>query len=105
MILRFNSVGQGGEIRFLGIYDFEGEHLKIRLTRYLRELNNDQRPNSFAIDPNSEDVIYVLEREQPSADFKLLQGYWDTIAHLEDGKPISDLPHETPQPLYSFREQ
>jgi uncharacterized protein (TIGR03067 family) len=88
----FNSSGQGGESSALGIYEFDGQQLKICFSKRLRELTSDQRPKSFAIDPNSADTLYVLEREQPSADDKLLKGDWEVVSQIKDGKTLSDDP-------------
>jgi uncharacterized protein (TIGR03067 family) len=90
--LRFYSAGIVGELDSLGIYEFDGERLKLCLTKHLSTLDSDQRPKTLAIDVNSADASYLLEREIPSADFKLLQGYWVIDTELEEGKAISQVP-------------
>jgi uncharacterized protein (TIGR03067 family) len=85
-LFNFKSEGQRGETTAQGIYELDGEHSKIFLREHFRSLDNDQRPKSFAVEPNSADVLYVLEREQPSADDKLLQGDWDVATQVDDGK-------------------
>jgi RND family efflux transporter MFP subunit len=88
-LLTFNSVGQGGELASHGIYEFDGEHLKLCFRTYIRTLSSDQRPNSFTVDLNSGDACYVLEREQPLADDKLLQGDWNVVSDIEEGKSLA----------------
>jgi uncharacterized protein (TIGR03067 family) len=90
-LLSSNSTSPDG---FGGIYDFGGEQMKICLTKHIPQLNNDQRPKNFTIDPNSADTLYVLEREQLSADDQLLQGGWN-VGILDIGHrrhPAADRP-------------
>jgi RND family efflux transporter MFP subunit len=85
----FNSVGEAGENKeWLGIYDFDGDHLKVCLSPYLRALTSDQRPKAFTVDPNSADALLVLEREPPSDDDKPLLGDWDVTSTIEDGQSV-----------------
>jgi uncharacterized protein (TIGR03067 family) len=84
-----NSVGEAGEKKeWLGIYEFDGDHLKVCLSPYVRALANDQRPKAFTVDPNSADALLVLERETPSDDDKPLLGDWDVTSTIDDGQSV-----------------
>ena len=51
----------------MGIYAFEGQKLKICLTKFQLSLKNDQRPKSFKLDPKSSETLLTLEGYQPSS--------------------------------------
>jgi uncharacterized protein (TIGR03067 family) len=73
----------------LGIYEIDGDRMRICLARYLPSVKSDQRPKRFAIAPDSGDILFVLEPYQPSGDEKVVQGLWSVVSQTEDGKPLS----------------
>ena len=78
------------DLSAVGIYQIDGDKLKICLARYLSCVKGDQRPKSFAIAPDSGDILFVLERFRPSQDDKAIEGDWTVVSHTENGKPIED---------------
>jgi len=80
----------------LGIYRFEGERLQVCLARYLPELISEQRPRDFEIEPGSRNVLYTLERYEPSEDEQKLQGAWRVVSWREP--PQSPRKFEQPLP-------
>ena len=72
----------------LGIYEIEGDKLKICLAQHLSSIKSDQRPKSFAIAPDSGDILFVLERYRPSEDEKAIEGNWSVVSQTDDGKPV-----------------
>jgi uncharacterized protein (TIGR03067 family) len=82
--------GETGHLAAVGIYDFEGDQLKICLAKYQSSLKNDQRPKSFSVDPKSGDTLLTLERYRPSQDEKALQGGWTIASQTENGKAIAE---------------
>lgn len=87
---------QRGPLRAVGIYEIDGDRMKICLRRYLPTLRTPQRPERFAAEPDSRDILFVLERHRPSMDERLLQGnqvwgsLWAVVSQIEDGKPLSE---------------
>jgi len=51
-------------LRAVGIYEIAGDQLKICLARCFPSLKSEQRPKSFAIDPNSGNILFVLRRDR-----------------------------------------
>ncbi len=86
----------------LGIYEIEGRHLKIRLTKYLAAIKNNQRPNSFAVPPDSGDILFIFERYRPSEDEKKSEGKWAILSQTIDGNSVSK--EQLPSTGYSFRD-
>ncbi len=80
----------------LGIYRFEGQRLQVCLARYLPELVSEQRPQDFYIEPGSRDVLYTLDRYQPSEEEQKLQGWWRVVCWQES--PRSPPRFEQPLP-------
>ena len=76
------------EITALGIYEIEGDLLKICLADYLPSLKADQRPKDFTIEPGSNKAVITLQRYQPSADEKALMGKWNLTGENGDEKAI-----------------
>jgi RND family efflux transporter MFP subunit len=64
----------GSEMRFaaLGIYEIDGDQLRICLARYLPSLKTEQRPKTFSIEPDSNDMLFILERIMHPAETKTL---------------------------------
>ena len=88
-----------GEPAALGIYTVDGDRLTICLTPYLPELKSEQRPKNFAMDPNSGDVVFALDRGQISEDEKAIKNVWWTVAsQVEDGKPTPEQQLGKPNP-------
>ena len=77
----------GGKLAALGIYRFDGPQLRICLAKYQLSLVTDQRPKSFAFDPQSGDSWLTLERYRPSEDEKKMAGDWTPARYTVDGKP------------------
>ena len=76
-----------------GIYQIDGDRLKICLTKCLPTpllQEHIQRPNRFAIENSSADILFVLERYRPPEDEKALQGFWDIIWQVTDGVPVPE---------------
>jgi RND family efflux transporter MFP subunit len=89
-ILEDHDGKQTGPLLGLGIYDRDGDRLEICLSRYVPSLKTDQRPKRFAVEPNSADVLFTLERIRPSEDEKTIAGNWTVAAETDDGKPLAD---------------
>ena len=81
--------GAEGRSTMLGIYEIDGDHLKLRLARRLAEVKSEQRPTQFALERGSGDILILLDRYHPSDDEKAIQGQWKVIGRTEDGKPAS----------------
>jgi len=79
--------GQTPQLAAVGIYEMRGDQLKICLTEYLVAIQGDQRPKSLAPQSDSGEVLFVLERDRPSADeAAVLPGRWDITALTRDGQ-------------------
>ena len=74
---------------FWGIYEIAGNQLRICLRSNQFALKIDQRPKSFGIEPDSRDILLVLERYQPPDDEKAIEGNWVVISQTESGKSVS----------------
>jgi uncharacterized protein (TIGR03067 family) len=75
---------------FAGIYEIEGDRLKICLAHYEPTLKSEQRPKQFAIEPSSADALLVFERYRPADDEKTLQGRWAVVTEMDDGKVVAE---------------
>ena len=80
--------GNRNDPLMLGIYELDGDHLKIRWVRALDWLQGNQHPNDFVVDANSADLSLVLER--PSKDEEAVKGLWLAISQIENGKAVPD---------------
>jgi RND family efflux transporter MFP subunit len=76
-------------LEVLGIYEIDGDRLRLCLARRMPEVKTEHRPTQFAIEPRSGDILVVLDRYHPSDDEKAMQGWWNVIDWIEDGKPAS----------------
>lgn len=86
----------------LGIYEIQGEQLKIHLVRRVLALQEQaQRPKDFAIDPESGDVLFVLER-YPAEEEKKIQGSWSVVTETVDGAALPET--QRPGPRWLFNE-
>jgi uncharacterized protein (TIGR03067 family) len=83
-------MGDSNRLVAVGIYEIDGDRLKLCLSRYLAALKSEQRPESFTVAPASEDISFVLERFHPPQDEKTIQGTWKITEQVEDGKPLSE---------------
>ncbi len=72
----------------LGIYEMEGDLLKICLVNYLPSLKTEQRPKDLTVETGSDKVVITIQRYQPSADEKAVQGKWFLSGQIEDGKVV-----------------
>jgi RND family efflux transporter MFP subunit len=85
-----DSPNQERRLTALGIYEIEGERLKICLTRHFQSLKGVQPPpRRFAVEPGVGDILLTLERYRPSADETAMQGQWSIAESIEDGKPVA----------------
>ena len=66
-----------------GIYRLEGPRLEVCFTRYWWQVNAEQRPTDFEIEPGSRDVLFALERYEPPAVEKALAGRWSVAAVID----------------------
>ncbi|MGO9112680.1 MAG: efflux RND transporter periplasmic adaptor subunit [Thermoguttaceae bacterium] len=80
---------QRREPTMLGIYEVDGDRLRLCLARRLPEVKIEQRPRQFALERGSGDILVLLDRDYPSDDEKAIQGRWNVIGQTEDGKPAS----------------
>ena len=80
------SVPYSGRPVALGIYEIDGDQLKIRLARRLPILQElAQRPRDFSSFPSdSDDVVFMLNRYHADEE-KKLQGTWAVITEVVDG--------------------
>ncbi len=79
----------------LGIYEIDGERLKIHLALSLPTLQEQaQRPKSFSIDPNSGDVLVVLQRYH-GEDEKKIGGNWAIVTEIADGVAVAEQDRRT----------
>jgi len=85
-----------------GIYEIEGDRMKICLRNILPRVTGGQRPEAFSVDPDSGDVLFLLERYRPSEAEKQLQGTWIVESEIVDGEPVSE-DENTPR-LCTFHE-
>ena len=59
--------GQQGDFIALGIYEIDGDRLKVCLAKYRPALKTDQRPKEFSVGADSNGVLFTLERvKQPA---------------------------------------
>ncbi len=79
-----NSVGN---LTGLGIYQIDGDNLKICLRAVPSEHGN--RPKSFQVQPESGDILFVLARHRPSEDERAFEqlDMWRILEHIRNGKP------------------
>ncbi|MCE5268688.1 MAG: TIGR03067 domain-containing protein, partial [Planctomycetaceae bacterium] len=79
------------QLTAFGIYEIEGNRLKIRLTRYFSSLANNRRPKGFSEDSPaaSGDCTYFLERYAHAEEENAIVGSWNVVSQVEDGKPVS----------------
>ena len=80
--------GVKGELSALGIYELDGDQLRICLANYRPPTFTDPRPKDFAVKPGSENVLVTLQRFPPTADEKEIQGNWDVTRQTDDGNAI-----------------
>ena len=73
----------------LGIYEMDGDNLKICLASYLPSQKTERRPKDFTIEPGSGKMVLTLQRYQPSADEKAIRGGWYFVEQIEDGKILA----------------
>jgi uncharacterized protein (TIGR03067 family) len=74
----------------LGIYEIEPDRLKICLTGNVPSLQERaQRPTSFVVDPDSANVLFVLERYTPPEEERTVRGWWEIVTHVKDGQTVS----------------
>ena len=82
------------QLAALGIYEILGNRMRICLARYHSSVAGNQRPASFSADPASGAVLFVLERDRPSADGiadkTAIEDYWNVAAEIEDGKAVPE---------------
>ena len=80
----------------LGLYEIEGEKLKLCLARNLSP--GATRPKGFAAGPSSDTVLLELECYQPSADEARLRGdgTWELRQVIINGEPIPSFTHGRP---------
>jgi len=72
----------------LGIYEIDGEDLKIRFARRVPTLQlQDQRPKTFSIEPNSPDVLFVLKRNRGDEE-KKIAGAWVVVTKTTNGASV-----------------
>jgi len=83
----------------LGIYEIDGDRLSMCLTRYEPSIKGNQRPKTLAIDPNSGDTLFVLERHRLSDDEQAMQGNWSITTWIDNGQPVP------PSTMNSLRER
>ena len=91
----------------LGLYEIDGDRLKICLARYLSLVNAEQRPKSFVVEPSSGDVLLTLERYRPSEDEQKISGNWTVAGQTNDGKVVAReelLPLELYSLSFSYQE-
>jgi uncharacterized protein (TIGR03067 family) len=75
--------------RGLGIYQIESNRLKICLTGNKSAAQGKaQRPAGFSVGPDSDDILFVLERYTPPPELKTVAGTWGIVSHLQDGKAM-----------------
>jgi uncharacterized protein (TIGR03067 family) len=79
--------GAVGNLTGLGIYEVDGDHLKICLRAAPSGQGN--RPKSFQIQPESGDILFVLERHRPSEDERAFNSLymWTIVELIRNGKP------------------
>jgi HlyD family secretion protein len=87
-------------LKAIGIYEIEGDRMKICFARYMPTIKMSQRPESFDLQPDSANIVIFLERFQPPKNESLLQGNYKLISLEEDGKPLSE--EECRRKIYSF---
>ena len=88
------GAGPRGSVTMLGIYEIDGDRLKLCLARQLPEVKTEQRPRQFAIEPGSGNILLTLDRDHPSDDEKPFEGQWSVISWIRDGSP-ANLQHLT----------
>ncbi len=77
-----------GDMIALGIYEMDGDRLKICLAGFRPAKTEQRRPKRFAVERDSADALFVLERYRPPEDEKAIRGEWEIVKQLEDGKAI-----------------
>ncbi len=84
-----HETGAPPRLAALGIYDIQGDEMKLCVTGILAQVVGNQRPKDFSVAPDSGDILFVLKRYKPSEDGKAIQGGWAIVSQTEDGKPAS----------------
>lgn len=79
-----------GELLAVGIYDLQGDRLRVCLAEHMPMLKGEQRPTNFAVDPHSGEILFTLERYRPSEDDKAFPGRWTVTSEIKNGEPHSE---------------
>jgi uncharacterized protein (TIGR03067 family) len=82
------SSAERAESELLGIYEFDGPRLRVCLVKHLPMIAGQQRPEDFLVEPGSGEVLFLLERDQPSEDEKAIRAAWDFASITEDGRGV-----------------
>ncbi len=79
---------QGNDkLRAQGIYEIEGDRMRLCLSPYVTALKTNRRPDRFAVPLDSSDILFILERHQQSKDEQAIQGWWALTSRVDDGSP------------------
>ena len=76
------------QLTAIGIYEIEGDQLKICLVNYLESLKTEQRPKDFTIEPGANKVVFTLQRYQLSAAEKAMQGEWNLVEQVKKARQL-----------------
>jgi uncharacterized protein (TIGR03067 family) len=87
LIQGLSPSGQPAEPSALGIYDIQGDQLKICLATCMPAIKHNRPPKSFSPRPESGEVLFVLRRHRLSDDEKAMQGHWNVGTRVRDGRP------------------
>lgn len=82
--------GVDNRVGATGIYELEGDRLKLCLSWCMPALRTAQRPKGFRSEADSASILFILERFQPPQDEKTIEGEWTFATLVEDGKPVVD---------------
>ena len=87
----------------LGIYEIEGNQMKLRLAWQIPEFHETRWPKDFTIEPNSADILFVLKRYSDN-DEKTLEGSdWKLASRMVvDGKADQGKQDSTPYKFIAY---
>ena len=86
----FQEIGVSEQVLAVGICEVDGERLKVRLRPAIPSLRTQPRPDRFAVEPGSGNVVLFLERYAVSQDEKAIRGWWSVVTQVDDGKRVPE---------------
>ncbi len=82
--------GEEDRLVAVGIYERDGDDLRILVAPYYSSLKTEQRPSEFSLEKNPQAVQFTLRRYEPTASERRIQGTWVVTSVMHDGAEITE---------------